>query len=453
MSKTDSNTETPKISRWQWNADRPETRVRKADPVSYLLNRLWLRIHISWLGERFSVGVISITGVALVFRLLAIPLSLLRINPYAQADATKFAAHATRIANGFLNGQVLVGVLYHDRGTGFVASVLGGGGSSIDIDRYWSLLLSLFWLLPGPSTYYAHIVMALLGTLAAYNVYVLGRYYRSSAVGVLAALPVAVYPSFVLIHATLLREVVILAGITSVVCLLVCSPQWLPRWGSTLLAVVILISIVPLRPENVPLYGLVITVAVFVGVLENLTLNWKLNTAITGIAVVTAGFTSISLLRRGLDQLRRIHQHRARGRTAYLGSVDLNTVTEAIAIGPISALYFLFSPFPWMVHTPADAIVAVEALGNVMLAVAALWGIKYAFRRSPPLTVSLLVGFLAASFLYGIVDPNVGIAVRHRQMFIWIVYLIGAIGLVNWSESEIAENVLREKLSLTSSTN
>ena len=106
-----------------------------------------------------------------------------------------------------------------------------------------------------------------------------------------------------------------------------------------------------------------------------------------------------------------------------------------------------------MVHTPADAIVAVEALGNVMLAVAALWGIKYAFRRSPPLTVSLLVGFLAASFLYGIVDPNVGIAVRHRQMFIWIVYLIGAIGLVNWSESEIAENVLREKLSLTSSTN
>lgn len=46
-------------------------------------------------------------------------------------------------------------------------------------------------------------------------------------------------------------------------------------------------------------------------------------------------------------------------------------------------------------------------------------GVRYAFRRASATTLALVVGFLAAAGLYGIVDANVGTSVRHRQMFLW----------------------------------
>ena len=83
-----------------------------------------------------------------------------------------------------------------------------------------------------------------------------------------------------------------------------------------------------------------------------------------------------------------------------------------------------------MIGAAPDVVIALQALGNIAFTIAALCGIRYAFQRAPATTVTLAVGFLAAAGLYGIVSANVGTSVRHRQMFFWVVYLFGAIGVV-----------------------
>jgi hypothetical protein len=388
------------------------------------------RSHLSWVIRRFSSGPDAVVGVALLLRLFAIPLSLLQINPYSTADVIGFTRRAARIGTGFQNGEILIGALYRGGETTLISFFLGGGGATFSVSEYWALWISPFWLLPGPSIIYAHIGVALLGALAVYNIYAIGRYYHSSAAGVLAALPVAVYPSYILIQSTLLREVAMIAGITTAAHLLICPPRQLSRPVSTVGAILVLIAIAPLRPENVPLYLLTLAISAVAMTLQHLDADWRTSGAIAVGAVAVIGIVGADLLQSAIDRLGRIHELRATGRTAYLTGVEFNTIAEAIQFGPVGVVYFLYSPMPWMIGTGPDAVIALQAIGNIAFTIAVLWGIRYAFRRAPATTITLSVGFLAAVGLYGVVSANVGTSVRHRQMFLWVVYLFGAIGVV-----------------------
>ena len=362
----------------------------------------------------------TIVVVALALRLLAIPLAFWRINPYSQADATGFARRAATIGHGFLAGEVLVGRIFPT-------------GGVVSIYDLWGLLLSPFWVLPGPSGLYARTGMIALGVLAVYNVYAIARYYHSPLAGTIAALPIAVYPSFVLVQSSLLREAAILAGITTAAHLLVRSPSILDSRQRTrgVLVVSALVLATLLRYDNGPVYLLAFGVGIGVWYVRHRELDIRRRAVVGGI-VGGLGIAGLATAPRIVDYLAGIHRSRARGRTAYLTETVPTTVPEAILFAPIGMAYFLFTPFPWMVANTMDLVVTLEALGNVLFAVAGLWGLRVAWRRDPARTAALLAGFLAASLVYGIGTANVGTAVRHRQMFVWVVYVFGAVGFTQW---------------------
>ena len=366
------------------------------------------------------VEAMLIIVVASALRLLAIPLAVLQINPYSQADAVWFTRRAAKIGHGFVAGEVLVGRIFPAE-------------SVISIYDLWGLLLSPFWVLPGPSGLYARIGVTALGVLAVYNVYAIARYYHSPLTGIIAALPVAVYPSFVLVQSSLLREAAVLAGITTAAHLLVRSPSVLDARRRThgVLAASALVLAVLLRYDNVPVYLLSLGVGIGVWYVRHHELNTKTRVLVGGVVGVT-GLTGLAAAPRVVDYLSRIHQRRARGRTAYLTETVPNTAPEAILFAPIGMAYFLFTPFPWMVANAMDLVVALEAVGNVLFAVAGLWGLQAAWQRDSARTAALLVGLLAAGLVYGVGTANVGTAVRHRQMFVWVVYVFGTVGFTRW---------------------
>jgi hypothetical protein len=359
-----------------------------------------------------------------VLRLLTIPLAVLQVNPYSQADATGFARYAATIGHGFVTGEVLVGAIFP-------------AGGVISIYDLWGLLLSPFWMLPGPSGIYARVGMAALGALAAYNVYAIGRYYHSPLTGGIAALPVVMYPSFVLAQSSLLREAAVLAGITTASHLLVKSPSVFEDRQRTrgVLAVGTLVFATFLRYDNIPVYLLSLGVGVSVWYVRHHELNSDRRVLVGGV-VGAIGIAGLAVAPWIVDYLAGIRQRRAQGRTAYLTEAVPTTIAEAILFAPIGMAYFLFTPFPWMVANAMDLVVALEVLGNVLFAVAGLWGLQVAWRRDPARTAALLVGFLAASVLYGIASANVGTAVRHRQMFVWVIYVFGAVGFTRWIERQ-----------------
>jgi hypothetical protein len=183
-----------------------------------------------------------------------------------------------------------------------------------------------------------------------------------------------------------------------------------------------------LRRENFVLYVLILVIGV---VLKEK--PWKrykrVAQAASGMIVVIAPIAVLRLGSRILDQLVYIRQVRSHGRTAYLTSVIPNTIPEAVVFSWIGALYFLYTPFPWMVATIPDLIIMVEGLSNVVYTIAAITGARILSRKTFAGTVALVAGIVVGTVVYGLGTVNVGTAVRHRPMILWVIFLFGGVGI------------------------
>ncbi|EMA55378.1 hypothetical protein [Halococcus thailandensis] len=382
---------------------------------------------------RAFISLRKLLTLAAVLRLAGIPLSITGINPYATADATGFAARAQDIAMTTLAGHPQTGPLFWLDGHLIVGAV--------KIYNLWGLTLAPVYLLAGPSTTYARIILAALGVVAIWNVYAIGRALYSRPAGIIAAFPVAIYPSFVLIHATVLREVAVLFLLTSVARLVI-VPSRFSRPVRTLCCVTGLIGAGLLRWDLFFLYipTIVGGSVVYLIAMTTAVREWSVSRYSGAVVIaVPIAYVVWQAAKRATSHLSNLRNLRARGRTVYLADIQFPHVPEMLAFAPVAVAYFLFAPFPWMIGAFSDIVVAFEGFGNIGFALAALAGVYTILTQWTALDarhragwVALAVWLLAGSVLFGLGTVNVGTAVRHRQMFVWVLYLFGAVGIVEW---------------------
>ena len=367
---------------------------------------------------------VPVFAIALAVRVVAAGVTTVTtLNPDSTADAVGFGKTADAIAQGLLEGDPY---LYADGSVG-LAQFLFPLASS-DIYSVWGTFLAPFWLLPGPSGFYARLGNAFLGAFAIYNVYLIARYYHSHQAGVIAVLPMIFYPSFVAVHSTLLREAIVLFGITTAVRLLIFSRQRRSKWFSYTLAAGLLHIALLLRDDNLVIYVAAISAAIAVSLLKSGSVSKR--TAGFGLALSPVAFLlSLPLIREGIEFLARTRTLRARGRAVYLPEVVPRTIVELVAFSWVGAAYFLYAPFPWMIETIPDLLVGTEGLVNIGFTIAAVWGVRSLDQKYQYAIVGLLVGLAVAIVLYGVGTVNYGTGMRHRQMFIWVIFLFGGIGI------------------------
>jgi 4-amino-4-deoxy-L-arabinose transferase-like glycosyltransferase len=348
----------------------------------------------------------------------AVMSSTFDINPESDVDAVVFARTADTIAGGLLDGQLLSPDPYQ-------------------IYNLWGTFLAPYWLLPGPSLFYARVGNALLGAFAIYNVYLIARYYHSHRAGVVATLPMIFYPSFVAVHSTVLREAIILFGITTAVRFLVVPSQKRVRLFTYTIATVLMAVAYLHRPDNAIVYGVgfgtgLLTYAVEAGYLSKRHILAFLSVSPPILLVV------FPYIQRGVAYLARVRELRASGRTTYLTDIVPQSVLDFLAFSLVGAVYFLYAPFPWMVETIPDLLVSFEGMISLAFTIAAVWGIRSLIHRNASVTLGLLVSCVVAAVLYGVGTVNYGTGMRHRQMFLWVVFLFGGIGIaeqvrIEWS--------------------
>ena len=345
------------------------------------------------------------------------------LNPDSTADAVGFGNNAGAIARGILEGDPY---LYVNGSVG-LAQFLFPFASS-DIYSVWGTFLAPFWLLPGPSGFYARLGNAFLGAFAIYNVYLIARHYHSHHAGVVASVPMIFYPSFVAVHSTLLREAIVLFGITTAVRLLILPRRRHSKWPFYALAAGLIHIALLLRTDNVVIYFAAISAAITVHLIKSGSVSKQ--AVGFGLALSPVVFLlSLPLVRDGIAFLARTRTLRARGRAVYLPEVVPRTIVELVAFSWVGAAYFLYTPFPWMVETIPDLLVGVEGLVNIVFTVAAVCGVRSLDRKHQYAIVGLLVGLAVAIVLYGVGTVNYGTGIRHRQMFIWVIFLFGGIGI------------------------
>lgn len=105
-----------------------------------------------------------------------------------------------------------------------------------------------------------------------------------------------------------------------------------------------------------------------------------------------------------------------------------------VACLPLGAVYFLLVPFPWQIHNTLALTALVQNLFAWYQAIVlAVLGISILAWNRPNATL-ILVGFaLSGVVSYGLIEGNMGPAMRHRSQ-LQIVLVVAAV-------TAVAENV------------
>ncbi|WP_152420105.1 hypothetical protein [Halorubrum distributum] len=367
---------------------------------------------------------IAIFTVAFLIRALAaVGTTFTSLNPSSKADAVVFGDTAEKIAQGLREGQPY---LYTSGSVDPFQWLFPL--ASVDIYTLWGTFLAPFWLLPGPSGLYVRLANAFLGAFAVYNVYHIAYYYHSHHAGVVASVPMIFYPSFVAVHSTVLRDPFILFGITAVSRILM-----LPSKRRTQLfyygfsALILHVSLL-LRDDNVVIYAVAITAVLIMYAFQSGYLSKEALSL--GIFISPLAFIiSLPIVQDAIEFLAYIREVRAGGRAVYLPDVIPQTVSQLAAFSWVGAAYFLYAPFPWMIQTIPDLIVSFEGIVSIVFTLSAARGVRSLAKKKASATTGLVVGLVVAVVLYGVGTVNYGTGMRHRQMFLWVIFLFGGIGI------------------------
>jgi len=363
----------------------------------------------------------SVFVVALTVRLLAVIPATAKVTTYSQGDPIKFANTAAFVASGLRRGVLQ----YPDVSP---------------TNRMWGGILSPFWLLPGPSDIYARIWLATCGALAVYNVYVIACTYHSRRAGLYAAVPMALLPTHVTLHGTLMRDTLLIFLLTLIARLVIRQPTRhrlaAGIWGALAFAVACI-----LRPDNIGMYVVVIGLGAAIIVGKKIPYREWLAYALplTLAAIVSSALVGYTLTPRAFSELQSLRMSRAHGSALYLADYQPTGVVESLLATPMLSLLFLVVPLPWMVDS-AGAMLA--SLGGILIfgyAIGTVLTLPYLLNfRHNHTAVPLVAGAVLGVLLYGFVMSNYGAVTRFRQMFTWVFFIGGGIGLARKVTFDVA---------------
>lgn len=393
-----------------------------------LLSLMIVAAFLVWRTAASSRSIATILAVAFSLRLLA-----------AVLDHT-FGLFPKEDQNGYLNEATWLAEAWH---LGTTTNIEW----TTNVGAYVHFLAPFFWLF-GPHAMIPRVLSALLGLAATYLVYRLTKDVLGERPAIAAAMVYAVYPTFVYIQSETLRDPIIHVLVLGALAL---SIKGMPRsWnhGAVLVAVLAVLALFRLAS----LLPLVATICVLIvqgfvarransprhlsspgttGPLRPLHLPLHTKVMMGGIiALVVAWLGSVytqMLMKGGLTNYR---SHWATGGSSYLEGVAFANIFEVILFAPLAAFYFLFTPFPWHVHNDLAFIAALQnLLVAYPIAVLAFIGLRRHQEHRRLVTLLMFLGF--GALLFGLVEGNVGTALRHRTQFIWVFIVLASPVLVS----------------------
>lgn len=361
--------------------------------------------------DRFNVRAI-VMGAFLLRVLATVFVNVFPVIPYTR-DYRKYHMAMEMIVSGWATGSILpidpVGV----------------------VNVYAYLVAPVYAV--APSTVAVELFNGLLGALVVYNVYQIAATIYDPSRASLTALIVAAYPSFIHYTSILMRDALIVYISSEIVLALV---LWLvnernPRKLALLLPVAIV-----LRPENLSYLLPVVVVAAFVKFGASIPVRKKLAIGAV-ISSVAFGLFILALLVFPNEiptptpealSARRAWLARGTGDIGgnYLGSISFDSWLDVLAFAPVGAAYFLLVPLPWMADL-SNPFTIVAFLENLFLLYPIIGALVLRSKRSGRVSRTeavLLAVLIPGTISYGLVEGNMGPAMRHRLQFTYLIFVL-----------------------------
>ncbi len=148
----------------------------------------------------------------------------------------------------------------------------------------------------------------------------------------------------------------------------------------------------------------------------------------SGIGTEKLGIGGTAL---NIESVSKLGNMSAAGRAAYLTNANFTNPILILLFLPIRMLYFLFTPFPWMVRNALDIFGLFDAILYLWVGVSStkkMVGIVKETQRKEENTFlsCLFVALLIIIMMFSMVTSNYGTAIRHRCKLFLIFLIIAA---------------------------
>jgi hypothetical protein len=376
-----------------------------------------LVVYLRLFGARRSVWALAFT--AFVFRVGYVLIDRV-VGIYAGGgDQSAYDATFWFVAEQWRSGVLLAPLQY---------------GMSPGNDGYYMLIYSAVfspaYAIFGHITTLPRIQMALVGTLTVVNIYLITEHISSHRAGLIAGLIAAVFPYWVVLSGIIYRDMFI-------IFLFTLMAYYLVRWQAgerdrsiPVVATVAALIGLSLRLINIIAIGSMAVATVYLMV-DRKSIRYA-GAAMSGLAATGLVYLNFG----GYFEVDRLADRRMwlarESPGAYLSGVVYESYLELLAFAPTGAFYFFLTPFPWHV---IDLMAVIAIAQNLFLwypvLILSVIGFRDVLhvRNGIEATLPLVVFSLAGIFGYGLVEGNIGPAIRHRSQFQFAFFVLAGVTL------------------------
>lgn len=301
----------------------------------------------------------------------------------------------------------------------------------------WGMIriVAILYLIFGQSVLVAQSFCAVFGALTAPLVYFCAeKIFNNRRVSIASALSIAVFPSFVIWSAQLLKDGLI---VFLLVCTMVLVLQLQKKMNYFLVALLILsvFGVAVLRFYIFYMLAISIVGSFFIGLgatvktmVRNIVICMILGLALTYLGVIRSASDNLEKF-GNLERIQISRQDLAVSADSGFGEdVDVSSVGGAIGAIPIGLLYLMLAPFPWQISKMSHAMILPETLLWWALIPIMISGLSYTIQHKFRAAIPIILFSLMLTLSYSIFQGNIGMLYRQRtqiQVFLFMFIAVG----------------------------
>ncbi len=306
----------------------------------------------------------------------------------------------------------------------------------------YSWLIALIYTIFGPNQFLVQFLNALLGTFIVYNVFLIGENLFDTQKAIIASVIYALFPTSVYFSALPFREVPMIFFFTSGLLFLI---KWIKENKILQVLLAEMFFIVSFGFHTGMLWAVIfppleLLFEIFKESFKKINSKKVLVFLVLVLMVFVTfktgfGFEKMpqsNSLSDSLTVTSKIQQIAARDRAAYLIGVVPHSFFDLLWQVPLRVVYFLFSPFIWMVKISVDLLGFFDAMLYIILLI--FIGLNFRKIIRDRVLLVLLLILVGELLIFSMGTSNYGTALRHRSKFLPIFCILASDGITKFGK-------------------
>jgi hypothetical protein len=399
-----------------------------------ILSVLALTIFRRFTDEKEFVTTVFLVALGLRM-ILGLLVHVLEWREFFGGDALSYDLNASNLVDVWLGHRIAAdAITFQINGTG------------------WGMnyLTAFIYLVLGRNVFAAQSFCAVVGAATAPMVFFCSRkIFNNLRVAKIAAVAIAVFPSFVIWSGQLLKDGVIIFLLVLAMTM-VMHLQKKFNYSALALLVFSMFGILSLRFYIFYMVVVAVAGSFIVGMSNS---DRSMFRRIAAIMIVTAALLYLGVQQNAsFDLTRFANLERIQVSRSYLvrssasgfnEDVDVSTTEGAISALPTGFAYLMFAPFPWQASNLRQAITIPEVLLWWAMMPFLILGLVYSVRHKLRNAFPILLFSLLLTLSYSIFQGNVGTAYRQRTQIQVFMFIFIGVGWTVYQEHRENQRILR----------